>query len=320
MLILNQHDMESLLTQEQVIDAVEAAIYAYEAKLAMVPKRMHLDNGANTLLCMPSWGESFFGTKLVAVIPDNRNKNLPVTNGAMLLNDGITGMPLAFLNASKLTALRTGALGAIGIKLTTPHHENSIGLIGLGVQGLHQAVFACSVRPIKTIYYLKRTEEAAIKLEDFVTGFYQHVKLVPCTTISELLSKTNVLILATTSATPVLPNDEAQVKGKHVIGIGSYKTSMQEIPEVVFKLAAELSIDSEFARHETGDIINPLRENIIAAENVYTIGKLLTGKRTLDVNRTTVFKSAGMALFDLYVAQAMYAAATKQGIGATVEF
>jgi len=320
MLILNQHDIESLLTPGQVIDAVEAAIRAYEAQLAVVPKRMHLDNGANTLLCMPSWGESFFGTKLVAVVPGNRNKNLPVTNGAMLLNDGATGMPLALLNASKLTALRTGALGAIGIKLTTPPLENSIGLVGIGVQGLHQAIFACSVRPIKTIYYLKRTEEAALRLEDFVYRFYQNVKFEPCTNISDLLSKTNVLILATTSATPVLPNNETQLKGKHVIGIGSYKTSMQEMPDTVFQLAGELSIDSEFARQETGDIINPVQQGIISPENVYTIGKLLTDKRAIDINRTTVFKSAGMALFDLYVAQAMYSVAITQGVGTTVEF
>lgn len=320
MLILNQHDLESLLTPGQVIDAVEAAIRAYEAQLAVVPKRMHLDHGANTLLCMPSWGESFFGTKLVAVVPGNRNKNLPVTNGAMLLNDGATGMPLALLNASKLTALRTGALGAIGIKLTTPPLENSIGLVGMGVQGLHQAVFSCSVRPIKTIYYLKRSEEAALKLENFMNQFCPHVKLESCHTPSDLLAKTNVVVLATTSSTPVLPGDEAQLKGKHFIGIGSYKPSMQEIPDTVFQLAGELSIDSEFARQETGDIINPVQQGIISPEHVYTLGKLLTGKRTIDVNQTTVFKSAGMALFDLYVAQAMYAVAITRGVGTTVEF
>ena len=320
MLILNQKEIESLLTLEQVIDAVEAALCAYETQLAVVPKRMHLDNGPNTLLCMPSWGESFFGTKLVAVIPGNREKNLPVTNGAMLLNDGITGMPLALLNASKLTALRTGALGAIGIKLTTPPSENSIGLVGLGIQGLHQAIFACAVRPIKTIYYLKRSESAGYRLEEFVGAFFSNVKLEACQSASELLSKTNVVILATTSSTPVLPSDEAQLSGKHFIGIGSYKISMQEIPDAVFKLAAELSIDSEFARHETGDIINPVRGNMLSADNVYTIGKLLTGKRAIDVNRTTVYKSAGMALFDLYVAQAMYVSALSQGIGTSVEF
>lgn len=320
MLVLNQQDIESLLTLHEVIDAVEAAILAYESQQVIVPQRMHLDNGANTLLCMPSWGESFFGTKLVAVIPGNREKNLPVTNGAMLLNDGETGMPLALLNASKLTALRTGALGAIGIKLLTPPSENSIGLIGLGVQGLHQAIFACAVRPIKTVYYLKRSETAIQQLEEFVHKTFPDVNLEPCATASDLLLRTNTIILATTSSTPVLPNDEAQLSGKHFIGIGSYKVSMQEIPDAVFRLAGELAIDSEFARHETGDIINPLQSHLLTTENVFTIGKLLTGKRTINVNRTTVYKSAGMALFDLYVAKAMYGSALNKGVGTHVKF
>src|SRR5258708_7973820 len=88
MLILNNEDVGKLLTLGQVINAVEEAIKAYENNLALVPKRMHLDNGKNTLLCMPSWGTDTFGTKLVAVAPHNASKNLPVTNGAMLLNDG----------------------------------------------------------------------------------------------------------------------------------------------------------------------------------------------------------------------------------------
>src|SRR5258707_6947417 len=199
MLILGNEQVGKLLSLQQVIDAVEDAIKAYENKSALVPKRMHLENGKNTLLCMPSWGSDSFGTKLVTVAPDNAVKNLPVTNGAMLLNDGATGIPLALINASKLTALRTGAMGAIGVKNITPEGETSIGLVGCGVQGIHQIIFSCAVRPITTVFYLQRPSTRTADMISLVNAHHPDVKLIPCHTAEELISKTNIIIAATTS-------------------------------------------------------------------------------------------------------------------------
>ncbi|MBI1767890.1 MAG: ornithine cyclodeaminase family protein, partial [Bacteroidetes bacterium] len=283
MLILDNEQVGKLLSLQQVIDAVEEAIIAYENKSALVPKRMHLDNGKNTLLCMPSWGSDSFGTKLVAIAPDNAIKNLPVTNGAMLLNDAATGIPLALINASKLTALRTGAIGAIGVKYITPESETSIGLIGCGVQGTHQIIFSCAVRPIKTVFYLQRSSTKIDDITSLVNEHHPAIRLIPCRTVEEILERTNIVIAATTSVIPVLPSNESLLKGKHFISVGSYKPSMQELPDAVYKLAGELCIDSEFARFETGDIINPIKLGFIEGKNVYSIGKLLLKQRNLDV-------------------------------------
>lgn len=320
MLILDDAQMTSLLSLQQVIGAVEQSMIAYENGEAMAPQRMHLDHDKNTLLCMPSWGTRYFGTKLVTVMPGNRGKGLPVTNGAMLLNDGETGVPLALLQASKLTALRTGALGAIGIKYMTSPDASSIGLIGCGVQGIHQAVFACAVRSIYTIHYLHRNDEGSLHLLSFVKNYFPHVVMERSDTAFELLNKTNIIIAATTASEPVLPNDEYKLRGKHFISIGSYKPSMQELPDAIYRLADKLFIDSEFARHETGDTINPVKKGLLKEEAIFTLGKLITRKVTVDITKTTVYKSAGMAIFDLFVAQAMYEQAVKMKIGTSVEF
>jgi ornithine cyclodeaminase/alanine dehydrogenase-like protein (mu-crystallin family) len=318
MIILNSDVIETLLPLEQVIAEVEKAISAMEKGTAMAPKRMHLDFGMNTLLCMPSFNENFYGTKLVSIIPGNREKSLPVTVGAMLLNDATTGFPLALLNASKLTALRTGALGAIGIKYTAPPGEETIGIIGSGVQGMHQAIFACAVLHLKKIFYLQRSVASGTSLIEFVHQHYPHVGVEACQTVAELLDKTNIIIAATTSSQPVLPDDPSLLKGKHFISIGSYKPTMQELPDSVYQLAGQLAMDSIYARYETGDIINPIQNNLVKEENTFTIGKLITREREIDVDATTVYKSAGMALFDLFVAQAMYNQAIKENKGLRV--
>jgi ornithine cyclodeaminase/alanine dehydrogenase-like protein (mu-crystallin family) len=319
MLILNDAEIKSLLTAQQLLEAVETAIIASEKKESLVPKRMHIDHGADTLLCMPSFSKDFFGVKLVSVVPGNSSRKLPVTNGVMLLNDATTGLPLALMNASTLTALRTGAVGATGLKYITPEGLTSIGLIGCGIQGIHQALFACSVRPIRVIYCLNRTPETVDRLQQFIALHHPEVKVVPCADVAELLSKTYTIITATTSSTPVLPNDATLLKGKHFISVGSYKASMQELPDAVYQLADELILDSEFGRHETGDSIHCVEKGFIKPENVFAIGKLITGERKINSNATTVCKTSGMALFDLFVAERMYQVAKQNNKGTSLQ-
>ncbi len=318
MVILSDTEIANLLSLTEIIETVEAALVAYEKKEAMVLQRLHFDHDNGTLLCMPSFGKEFFGTKLVSVVPGNSAKGLPVTNGAMLLNDAVTGLPTALMNASKLTALRTGALGAIGVKYLSSTSENSFGLIGCGVQGMHQAIFICALRPISKVYYLHRTSESAAALISFIKQHHPDQKIEACHTAEELLSKTNIIVSATTSAQPVLPDDPKLLTGKHFIGIGSYKPSMQEFPDSVYKLAGKLAIDSEFARHETGDIINPIKKGILREEDVFTIGKIILGEKKIDSAQTTVYKSAGMALFDLFVAKRIYEKALTKNVGTRV--
>ena len=320
MLILDNNSIAELLTFNQIVAAVEQAMIAYEKKEVIVPLRMHIDKGKDTMISMPAWGNQYFSIKLANVFPGNRDKKLPVTIGALLLNDGATGQPLALMNASKVTALRTGALGAIGINYLTPPNISSIGLIGCGIQGIHQAAFACTVRNINTIHYLHRSESGASRLTSFLQAYFPKVAIVASHSPEELLSKTDVVIAATPSSVPVLPDTESLLKGKCFISIGSYKPSMQELPDAVFKLAGKLFIDSEFARVETGDCINPVRKNILKENDLFTIGKLVTQEQRVDVHNTTAYKSAGMAVYDLFVAQAMYEQALKTKVGIDVGF
>ncbi|MBP9926435.1 MAG: hypothetical protein KBF45_10620, partial [Cyclobacteriaceae bacterium] len=185
---------------------------------------------------------------------------------------------------------------------------------------IHQAVFACTVRNISTIHYLHRSDEGAARLISFVKEYFPNVSMVASYSAEELLSKTNAVIAATTSPEPVLPDDERLLKNKCMISIGSYKPTMQELPDAAFRLAGKLFIDSEFARVETGDCINPVKKNILKETDLYTLGKLITKEQRVDVHGNTAYKSAGMAVYDLFVAQAMYEKAMQLGKGEQVEF
>lgn len=318
MIVLSDRDVGELLSPRELVSAIEDAARQHEAGRGLVPQRLHLDWDGNTLLTMPAVMSEMLGTKLVSVVPGNSTLGIPVTNGLMILNDAKTGLPLAMLNAAALTAWRTGAVGALGTLYMTPPNLDSVGIIGIGVQGTWQAIFACTVRPIREVFYTSRSLESEGRFRAVVDQHVPGVRVTRCANAAEVLARTSLIITATRSAEPVLPDEPALLEGKHFISVGSFKPSMQELPDSVFKLAGHLAIDSDFARHEVGDVMRPVERGLLRASDVFFIGQLVNGRRSVDVSGTTAYKSAGMALYDLVAAQMAYSEAKRRGIGCRV--
>ncbi len=320
MLILNKDDILKSVTFDELLKAVEETFIIQEEGDFLMPDRSHIDYNENILLLMPAFAGDYFSTKLVSIFPGNRKKNLPAIFGSVLLNDGTTGETLALLEASKLTALRTGAVGALGIVHTTPVNISSLGLIGAGTQGFHQVLFACAVRNIKSVTLFDPFNS---NLNDFVNSLKKYLPEIDFTIAKdseEVVKNSEVIITATTSDCPVIPDDSTLTDGKHFIGIGSYKHTMQEIPKCVFNQVATVFIDTPFAKTETGDIAVPLEKGWIKDNNVHTLGSLIDKRFEIDESKTTLFKSVGMALFDLVVAKLIYKKAKEKGIGINVDF
>jgi len=316
---LSAQDLEGLVAPPTLVAAIEQSLRDFAQGQATVPARQHFTFEGRTVLSMPVIGATAFGAKLVSVVPGNARRGLPVTNGLMMLSEAQTGLPLAVLNAAALTAMRTGAVGALGLKFIAPASVDRVGIIGTGVQGTWQAIFACAVRPITTVCFVARSKESERRFIDAVTSRVPSVKLVPCKDADELLRQCPVVIAATTSTDPVLPNDSALLAGKHFISIGSFRPAMQELPNAVYELAGCAVVDSDAARHEAGDLVNPLAAGLLREESIYHLAQLITGERSVDSERTTVFKSVGMALYDLYAASAFVAEAERVGRGTVLE-
>ncbi len=316
---LSAQDLVDLIAPATLVAAIELALRDFAQGKVTVPARQHIESGDKTLLCMPAIGATAFGVKLVSVVPGNASRGLPVTNGLMMLSEGESGVPVAVLNAAALTALRTGAVGALGLKWIAPADVDRVGIIGAGVQGIWQAIFACAVRPIGTVHFVARSDESAQRFINAVSPRVPSVNLVRCADADELLRECPVVIAATTSTKPVLPEDRALLEGKHFISIGSFRPAMQELPNAVYALAQCAVVDSDAARHEVGDLINPLAAGMLREDSIYHLAQLITGARSVDVRRTTVFKSVGMALYDLYVASAFVAEAQQAGRGTALE-
>ncbi|MBT6499245.1 MAG: ornithine cyclodeaminase family protein, partial [Deltaproteobacteria bacterium] len=273
----------------------------------------------NTLLIMPCFAKEIFGTKLVSVFSENSKRNLPVIQGIVILNNRQTGEPVAILNGPKLTAMRTAAVGSVAIRHLAPANAETLGIIGTGVQGFHQALFACSEFNFKKVLIFSRHSESMERFMDKLAPLIPDVKIVIASTVRSLVEKSHVIITATSSSEPVLPNDEQLLSEKCFVGVGSFKPDMREFSHALFKNVSQIFVDTEFAIKESGDLAIPLRKDWIKMEQVFTLAKLITGKVKRNQSPTTCFKSVGMALFDLFAAEYIYEQSIDKGLGTRID-
>ncbi len=318
MLYLSSNDIEKVINHEEVVEIIESAMLLYETGNFMQPDRITVNRkDKETYLYMPCFTDEVKGTKILTLYAENAQKGIPTIQGVMLLNDVQTGKINCIMEGSTLTAYRTGAVGSCGIKHTTPENVTTLGIVGTGIQGYYQCMYACKIRNIKQITVFDIFKDKAEEFKKRLDDALPNVSIRVADSTEELLNNSEVIVTVTTSPKPVLPNDADLLRGKHFLGIGSYKPTMQEYPQALFEIVDDIFIDVEFAKEETGDLINPLREGWIKENQIHTLGKYLD--KEINVDGTTFYKSVGMALFDITVADYIYNKAKKLGIGIELE-
>ena len=314
MLFLNEKDIQKAVTMNDVVDAVDSAYQLYEENQFQMPHRMHVSEKENTLLLMPCITSGAIGTKLVTLFPNN--KHVPMLQGIVILNSSETGEVKGILEGSFLTGFRTGAVGGSAVRHLAKKNAARLAIIGTGVQGLYQAVAACSQRSITDIYLYNRSAE---KLSNFITQLEgwigTSIQLHPMVTAEEAIKNADIIITSTSSSEPVLPNKKHLLRNKLIIGVGSYQPSMQEFPEALYELTDTILVDTEHAIAESGDLIYPLAQGLIEPDAVQKISTYIRSEPKPTLGNTIVFKSTGMALFDVVVANTIYQKAMDKGVG-----
>ncbi len=318
MKFVNKHAI-GRIDQGIIQNAVEEAYRLVLNKNYNMPDRMHVADNENMLLLMPCFSEKFFATKVVSVFPGAQQLGYPAVNGLMILSDNISGQPLAIMDGAALTAQRTGAVGGLGVKLLSSETVKTAGVLGAGVQGYSQARYLLYNRKIKTLYIFDLHRTSAIAMITELQKDYPDVEYVIADNPKQLVEKSKIIIAATTSSKPLFDIPPELVKGRLFISIGSFRPEMQEFPNTVIRTADEVFVDTLFAAEESGDIATPLKEGAATFDKIKEFATLL-GKPGAFADQTILFKSVGMALFDLTVASAVYRLVDTDNIGQTLEF
>jgi len=295
-----------IASHSEWVDTMEKALQMITSGRFVMPKRMHLDYGENTFLLMPCITDEYWSTKLVSFCPGNKEKKRPSIYGTVVLNDTKTGESLAIFDGGMITAMRTAAVSAAGIRHLSPPNSHSLGIIGTGVQGIYQVLFACSVREIDEIWAFDQNPGNLKKFAAEMNYRYPNIRVHLTNDSDHVALNSQIIISATNSQDPVFKNSKELFTGRTFVGIGSYKPECREFPEQLFRQVDQIFVDTMDGKDESGDLITPVISNWIADRNIFPIGNLIAGKIVPAENPTRVFKTVGSALFDLFAAKIVY--------------
>ena len=202
-LILTKKDVEELLTMKEVIDAVENAFKLHGENKVQMPPKIYLNFESGDLRAMPARVGNFAGIKWVNSHPGNPKKGLPTVMAVLILNDPSTGFPLAIMDATHLTNMRTGAAGAVAVKYLAPKDAESLGFIGCGIQAKFQLMAIKEVISVNFVRAYDVNESAAKSFVEFAgsLGFDAEASS------AEEVCKCDILVTTTPSRKPVVKDE-----------------------------------------------------------------------------------------------------------------
>src|ERR1700686_2654441 len=166
LLILSEHEVERLLTFPECIDVMADALSALARGEVHQPLRsiVRPPGAPGFLGLMPAYRggtRSGWGLKEICLYPGNPARGLDTHLGVVLLHSGETGEPLAIVNASAITAIRTAAVSALATKLLAREDSSTLAILGAGVQARSHLQAIPVVRKIREIRIFSRTRAHA---------------------------------------------------------------------------------------------------------------------------------------------------------------
>jgi ornithine cyclodeaminase/alanine dehydrogenase len=302
------------------IEAVEEAFRQLSLGNVVQPTRPTIRIPAHRALinAMPAYigGVEALGVKWVGGYLGNPAIGLPVVQALIILNEGTNMSPLAVMNGTYITAVRTGAAAGVATRYLAREDASTAGIIGAGVQAKSQLDAVCTVRPITSARVFDVVPEAAASFAaEMSERLGIHVE--PAATPEEAVRGMDVVCTASTSKTPVVLGEWLK-EGAHVNGIGSHSVDARELDTQVIVRSKVVVDTMDAAMAEAGDILTPIEEGAITQEHIHgELGDVVTGKIAgrSGPGEITLFKSQGLAIQDVATAQLVYRAAKERGIG-----
>jgi ornithine cyclodeaminase len=325
-LILNQSEVEQLLPMRNCIEVMVEALTALAQGRVHLPLRMVVrpTDAKGLLGLMPAYmsgDRAAFGIKIIGVFNGNPAIGKDSHQGAVLLISGETGEPLALMNASAITAIRTGAVSGVATRLLAREAAGDVAIIGSGVQARsHLAAIAC-VRSIRRVRVVSRSFDHAQRFVSEMRLLYPFpVEAVK--SVEEAVDHADLIVTATSSSEPILKREWIS-SGAHLNVVGASLPHAREVDSAMMA-ASSLFVDRrESTLNESGDYLFAMRDGAIGPDHIRAeIGEVLIGSKPgrSSIDEITLFKSLGLAIEDLAAAEYTYRQAQRSGIGTWVDF
>ncbi|MBN1836724.1 MAG: ornithine cyclodeaminase family protein [Spirochaetales bacterium] len=321
-LYLNQEDVKSTgVDMATALAAVEDAFRLHHEGQVNLPYKTVLDLGerergrGNAMPAYVGGGYDVFGIKWISGFPKNpRDYGLPRATGLFILNDAWKGVPLAVMDCTLLSALRTGAVTGVGARCLARPDSRAVAMIGAGVQARTQLEALKAVLPeLEELRAFDLNREAAQEFAAEAAARYG-ITARAAASAEDAVREADVVVTVTVADEPIVK--DAWIKpGSFFAAVGSYQ---EEEFEVVTNsdLVVVDGIDHVLHR-ETPVIALMIRQERIRRQDVAEIGAILCGDRPgrRGPEERIFFSPIGMAIEDVCLCHKVYELATRQGIG-----
>lgn len=316
-LFLSDSDVNRVVDQETLAPVVEDALIKQAAGAVQRPDRPHYPIGHDlespeplgTAVVMPAYvhGEEYFATKLVSLHDDNEDRGLPTLHAQIVLTNARTGLPLSFMDGTRITNARTGCLGLLAAR-ELASDPVTLAVIGAGAQARWQTRGIAAVRNLEGVRIFSPSDSRFACAEDLSE---EGIPASAVDSAAEAVEGANVVVTATTATEPVFPAD-ALAPDALVIAVGAFNAEMQELEPAVFDRAARVFADVPAEVATIGD----LAATDLTAEDLLPMGAFLDGSAGREVDdEIVVVESVGSAVFDAAASSYVYEAAREEGVG-----
>lgn len=312
-LFLTEADVQELFPMERALECVEASLRAQAGGRAM--------NRARERILLPHCSLHY----MAAALPEEKwlgMKIYTVTHAdsrfVVLLFDAESGNLLALMQADHLGRLRTGAASGIATKYLARREASRVGLIGTGRQARTQLEAVAKVRKLTAAKVFGRDEQ---RRRDFCREMGARLELAvePAGSAEEAARFGEIVITATTSRDPVVLGTWLE-PGTHINAVGANLADRRELDDAAISRAAIIAVDSlEQSRKEAGDLVQGLSRlrdgrgwaGVVELHSL--VAGALLGRSSGE--EITLFKSVGIALWDVAGAGYLYRQALEKGMG-----
>ena len=273
-----------------------------------MPAKTYLSLEHGDFRAMPAALPGCAGMKWVNVHPHNPSLGLPSIMAILVYNDPETGYPLAIMDATEITAYRTGAAAAVASKYLARPDSHTIGVIGAGFQAHTQILAHVELfSPIS----INAFDVSKAAIDRLVCSFPQFS--VRNCSIQETAAS-DIVCTLTPSRSPIIKK-EWIIAGTHINAVGADAPGKQELDPSILKEAIVVVDDLKQAS-TSGEINVPIKKRIYSIREVYgTLAELVVGKKRgrTDNSAITVFDSTGIAVEDIAVAKLLFEKAQQTG-------
>jgi ornithine cyclodeaminase/alanine dehydrogenase-like protein (mu-crystallin family) len=310
-LLISETDVQELFPMERALECVEASFRAQQSGEATNRPRQRIMLPHSSLHYMAASlpDENLVGMKIYTVSRE-------AFRFVVLLFDASNGAYLALIEADHLGRIRTGAASGVATQFLARPGAARVGLIGAGRQACTQLEAMALVRKISGAKVFSRTQQSRVEFCREMSAKLR-MDVEPAESAEAAVRFGDIVITATNSKQPLVRGEWLR-PGTHINAIGANMANRREVDDATLDRAAVIAVDDlAQARVEAGDLIQGYAALKRGWGTTHELCQVLAGARPgrTSSDDITIFKSTGMALWDVAAAGFIYRQALEKGMG-----